>query len=78
MCGLQFVQKASELVEKVADLEHQQWAHWTRYMLYNLTPENIDRWREQIETKYPDWSEAEKDSDRKWAEIVIAVVMDAA
>jgi hypothetical protein len=54
------------LKEELADLEHQQWAHWTQYMLDNLTPENIDRWRRQIDTPYINLSEKEKKSDRRW------------
>ena len=57
----------SEMIERLADLEHQQWAHWTKYMLDNLTPENIERWHGQIETPYADLTEKEKDSDREWA-----------
>ena len=62
----------SDQRESLAELEHTQWAHWTRHMLDNLTTENIDRWRRQIETPYSDLSEAEKDSDREWADRVIA------
>lgn len=54
-------------VEIMADLEHQQWAHWTRYMLDNLTPENIERWKQQCATDYADLNEKEKESDRRWA-----------
>jgi hypothetical protein len=63
-----------ELREKLAELEHQQWAHWTRYMLDNLTPENIARWRTQIDTLYSDLSEDEKESDRHWANKVLEVL----
>ena len=56
-----------EIIEKLAAHEHEQWAHWTRYMLDNLTEENIARWRQQIETDYQDLSESEKESDRYWA-----------
>lgn len=56
-----------DILEKLAELEHQQWAHWTRYMLDNLTEENIARWRKQIEVPYSMLSEKEKESDRKWA-----------
>jgi len=56
-----------EIIEKIADLEHQQWAHWTKYMLDNLTDENIARWKKQIETPYSDLTEKEKESDRIWA-----------
>ena len=63
----------SELREELADLEHRQWAHWTRYMLGNLTPENIERWKRQTETPYNDLSEKEKDSDREWANEVMTL-----
>ena len=58
-------------VERLAALEHEQWAHWTRYMLDNLTPENIERWERQIATPYSDLSESEKESDREWARKVV-------
>lgn len=60
-------EKSIKLVEKIAPFEHEQWAHWTKYMLDNLTDKNIVRWRKQIETKYEDLSEEEKESDRVWA-----------
>ncbi len=69
-----------QLLEDLADLEHRQWAHWTAYMLSLLSPEGtlhpatITRWRRQIQTPYSDLPEAEKESDRKWARQVLAVV----
>ena len=63
----------SDIIEKLAAHEHEQWAHWTRYMLDNLTEENIARWRQQIETDYQDLSESEKESDRQWARRAIEV-----
>ena len=27
----------SKLIEELSDLEHDQWGHWTKYMLDNLT-----------------------------------------
>lgn len=63
-----------DLRETLADLEHQQWAHWTSYMLNNLTPENIERWRRQVETPYTQLSEKEKESDRIWADKVLALI----
>ena len=54
-------------IEAVAAVEHDQWAHWTAYMLDNLTEVNIARWRQQIECPYPALTETEKDSDREWA-----------
>lgn len=65
--------KTVPIREQLAALEHKQWAHWTRYMLSNLTSENIERWRNQCEIDYVDLSESEKDSDRYWADQVLAV-----
>lgn len=62
------------LREELADLEHQQWAHWTRYMLNNLTPENIERWQRQVDTPYINLSEQEKESDRRWADKVLKII----
>jgi len=55
------------LLNEMAELEHEQWAHWIKYMLNNLTSENITRWKRQIEIPYGDLSEKEKNSDREWA-----------
>lgn len=63
-----------DLREQLAALEHEQWAHWTRYMLDNLTSENIARWRQQIETPYTELSEKEKESDRRWADKVLSLL----
>ena len=63
-----------ELREKLAELEHRQWAHWTRYMLDNLSFENIERWKRQLETPYNELPEAEKESDRNWADKVLEVL----
>ena len=60
--------------ERLAALEHEQWAHWTRYLLDHLTPENVERWRRQIDTPYEDLSEPEKQSDREWADRVLELV----
>lgn len=60
--------------EELADLEHQQWAHWTRYMLSNLTPENIERWLRQVDTPYASLLEQERESDRRWADKVLKII----
>ncbi len=56
------------LYEELAELEHEQWAHWTKYMIDNLTMENIEKWKRQIKMTYNELSEKEKESDRRWAE----------
>ena len=69
------------LLEDLAELEHKQWAHWTKYMLNRLEqlemkedandPYKVQRqqenWKRQIATPYLKLTEKEKDSDRSWA-----------
>lgn len=62
------------LFERLAAIEHEQWAHWTRYMIDNLTPENIKRWRRQILTPYNELTDIEKGSDRTWAMKVMTLL----
>jgi mannose-6-phosphate isomerase-like protein (cupin superfamily) len=64
----------NELREKLADLEHKQWAHWTKYMLENLSDREKARWERQIDTDYKDLSEKEKDGDREWADKVLDIL----
>jgi hypothetical protein len=64
-----------ELFEKLADIEHQRWADWQKYCHSKMTPSAdegiwligekfLKRWDKQINTKYKDLTEKEKDSDR--------------
>jgi len=70
----------NELLEKLAALEHEQWAHWTKYMLNRLgyhannSNPNIRRWFNQIQTPYDELSEKEKESDREWARKVLKIM----
>jgi hypothetical protein len=69
------------LLEDLAELEHKQWSHWTKYMLNRLKqleneqdafdPYKVmhqkQNWHRQIATPYSKLTEKEKDSDRIWA-----------
>lgn len=68
------ISNESPLLEKLADLEHEQWIHWTRYMLENLTEENIKRWGGLLNIPYGELTEEQKESDRVWARKVIAIL----
>jgi hypothetical protein len=70
--------EVTPLRERFAALEHEQWAHWTRNLLDHLTPENVERWRRQIDTPYEGLSEPETQSDREWADRVLKLVEAAA
>jgi small nuclear ribonucleoprotein (snRNP)-like protein len=58
-------------IEKLAALEHEQWAHWTRYLITHFDKDNVWRWLQQCATPYEELSEKEKESDREWAKKVI-------
>lgn len=64
-----------KFIEEGADLEHERWAKWQRYMHSKIEPtehdplmhigtEWVERWNRQIATPYSALSEKEKESDR--------------
>jgi hypothetical protein len=59
--------------EEIAELAHEQWSRWTEWMLDRRTPDNMARWKRQINTPYAELSEKEKDSDRIEADKILAL-----
>jgi len=60
--------------EELAELEHEQWQHWMKYMIDNIQySESVERWGRQMKTPYKNLSEQEKKSDRKCADKVMAL-----
>lgn len=63
------------LTERLAAIEHERWSHWQRYLHSKgvrqpdgsllLSALLVARWEKQIETRYADLSDKEKDSDRE-------------
>lgn len=67
--------ETKELIEKLAAIEHERWAHWQSY-LHSKCKENsdgsltipkelVDKWNKQIETSYYELTEKERGSDRE-------------
>lgn len=75
------------VVEKLAAIEHERWAHWQRYMHDKgerrpdgslvLPAELVRHWDTQIATRYADLSESEKTSDREQVRRYLPVIADA-
>ena len=75
MSDPQFDESLAHLLEELAALEHQRWAHWQRYVHDKgerqpdgsiLLPANlVERWERQISTSYKDLTDSEKESDRE-------------
>jgi hypothetical protein len=64
------------LIERLADLEHQQWMSWAKTLILEepgLAPERVARWRSSF-IPYADLPEPLKDLDRTWARRVFALM----
>lgn len=80
----------ADLLEPLAAIEHDRWSHWQRYVHSKcirqrdgslLVPADlVARWEKQIEMKYADLSEQERESDReqvrKYLPIVASVLAE--
>jgi hypothetical protein len=81
---IQAVLKLPELIERLAAIEHERWAHWQQYMHDQcqraedgslIIPAQLARrWQHQIETPYVDLSESEKASDREQVRRYLPVI----
>lgn len=66
---------SAQQLERHADLEHEIWASWMRYMFscgtmnpdrsWTMPPEKVERWQRQMNTPYSALSDREQKSDRE-------------
>lgn len=76
-----------KLTDQLAAIEHERWSYWQRYVHSKgvrqldgsllLPPDLVARWEKQIETKYIDLSETEKDSDREQVRKYLPLIVSA-
>ena len=68
----------TELFEKLADLEHQQWIKWSRELAQKekLSPERVERWATQCWIPYSELSEGMKEFDREWARKIVKLISE--
>ena len=72
------------LLEQLAEIEHERWSHWQRYMHEKgevqpdgslvISSELVARWERQMNTPYEELSEEEKESDRDQVRRVLPVI----
>jgi hypothetical protein len=75
------------LLEELAEIEHERWAHWQTYLhslcekeedgSLRIPKDLVSRWLKQISTKYSDLSEKEKESDRDQVRRYIPIISRA-
>ncbi|MCY1461519.1 hypothetical protein D9M71_791850 [compost metagenome] len=68
-------QNLLELLEPLAAIEHERWAHWQKYLHSQCSKNNdgsltiprdlVERWERQLKTPYHNLSQKEKDSDKE-------------
>ncbi len=60
------IEISDELIEALADLEHDRWSGWEKYREQALAkePARLERWRRLREAPYQKLTEQEKESDR--------------
>jgi hypothetical protein len=64
------------LIERLADLEHQEWMHWAKALIAdepNLDAKRVDHWRSSF-VPYAALPEPVKDLDRTWSRRVLALL----
>jgi hypothetical protein len=79
--------KLQGLIEELAAIEHDRWAHWQRYMHEKavrqpdggllVPPELVEKWERQIATPYADLSDDEKESDREQVQCYLPIIAKA-
>jgi hypothetical protein len=79
--------KLDGLLESLASIEHERWAHWQRYVHSKgvrqpdgslvIPVELVERWEKQIATKYADLDDKEKESDREQVRRYLPVIESA-
>lgn len=64
-----------ELIEALADLEHDRWSRWERYRTRPEATEGDEAmWERKRETLYSKLTHAEQESDRKEARLTLEVL----
>jgi hypothetical protein len=81
------VLESEPVVEWLAAIEHERWAHWQKYVHDHCERQEdgslvipaalVARWETQIETPYAYLSEQEKSSDRVQVLRYLPVIIDA-
>ncbi len=62
-----------ELIEALAEIEHEQWLHWSRAVAAEVAPVTRDKWQRSW-LNYAELSDDLKEEDRVWARRVVTLL----
>lgn len=67
------VESEDEMIEKLAEIEHNQWMTWAKSIMEKekLSDDRVKRWNDECMMPYSDLSEEMKEFDREWARKVM-------
>lgn len=78
---------SEQLMHRLAEVEHERWAHWQRYLhdqcaqgedgALIIPAELVKRWSAQINTPYSGLSEAERESDQEQVRRYLPIIIDS-
>ena len=66
--------RREEIIEMLAELEHDQWIHWANNISSEVSNERYDRWQTYL-IPYADLPEEIKEEDRRWAKAAFNIVV---
>ena len=76
-----------DVLDRLAEIEHERWAHWQRYVHDScrkeadgslvIPAELVQRWERQITTPYSELSQDERNSDIEQVEHYLPTVIEA-
>jgi len=79
--------KLDDLIEQLANVEHERWSHWQRYLHSKcervrdgslvIPADLVTRWEAQMNTPYSELSETEKESDREQVRRYLPIITNA-
>lgn len=85
--GANYALEHPDLIDRLAGIEHERWAHWQRYVHDQcerlgdgslvIPADLVSRWEQQIATPYVGLSELEKESDRDQVRRYLPVIAEA-
>jgi hypothetical protein len=64
-----------DLVEALAEIEHEQWMHWSQTVAVNVPDATRDKWQRSW-VNYADLTDELKEADRVWARKVVTLLRE--